>query len=86
MATSMKVEDRLDGANNFRAWKHGVTVILEEHDLLDYVEQDLPEPEGVEEKTKFRKERAKVKRILTESIKEFLISMNLGHLKPSLMP
>lgn len=73
MAASMKVEDRLDGENNLRAWKYRVTVILEEHDLLDNVEHDLPKPEEVQEKTKFRKERAKVKRILNESIKYNLI-------------
>lgn len=73
MVASMKVEDRLDGANNFKAWKHRVTAILEEFDLLDYVEKDLPEPEGDEEKTRFRKERAKVKRIITESFKDNLI-------------
>jgi len=49
-----------------------VTVILEEFDLLDHVEKDIPEPEG-DEKTKLMKEQAKVKRILTESIKDNLI-------------
>jgi len=45
----MKVEDRLDGANNFRAWKLRIYVILEEYDLQDFVELDLPDPEGEEE-------------------------------------
>jgi len=44
MAGSMKVEDRLDGGNNFRAWKNKISVILEEYDLIDFVEQYLPEP------------------------------------------
>ena len=69
----MKVEDRLDGANNFRAWKLRITVILEEFDLQDFVELDLPEPEGEEELVKFRKDRARVRRILIESIKDNLI-------------
>ena len=50
-----------------------IFVILEEYDLQDFVEQDLPEPEGAEEKSRFRKDRAKVRRILTESIKYNLI-------------
>jgi hypothetical protein len=70
---AMKVEDRLDGANNFRAWKLRITVILEEFDLQDFVELDLPEPEGEEELVKFRKDRARVRRILIESIKDNLI-------------
>ena len=64
----MKVEDRLDGANNFRAWKLRISVILEE-----YVESDLPDLEGEEELVKFRKDRARVRRILIESIKDNLI-------------
>lgn len=82
MAASMKVEDRLDGANNFRAWKHIITMILEEHDLIDYVEKDFLEPEGDEQKTKFIKERAKVRRILTESIKDNLIPYITEHKTP----
>jgi len=34
------------------------------------VEQYLPELEGVEERSKFKKDRDKVRRILTESIKD----------------
>jgi len=45
---------------------------LEEIDLLDY-EKDLSKPHRDEEKTKFKKEQAKVKRILAESIKDNLI-------------
>jgi hypothetical protein len=45
MSTSMRVEDRLDGADNFRSWKHRVLLILEENDILDYVMKTLPEPE-----------------------------------------
>ena len=41
---AMKVEDRLDGANNFRAWKLRISVILEEYDLQGFVESDLPDP------------------------------------------
>ena len=69
----MKVEDRLDGANNFRAWKLRISVILEEYDLQGFVESDLPDPEGEEELVKFRKDRDRVRRILIESIKDNLI-------------
>jgi hypothetical protein len=39
MSTSMRVEDRLDGADNFRSWKKKVLLILEENDLSDYVKK-----------------------------------------------
>jgi hypothetical protein len=80
MSTNMRVEDRLDGADNFRSWKHRVLLILEENDLLDYVMKTLPEPEDEEAKAKFRKNEVKAKRILTDSIKDHLIP-NVSELK-----
>ena len=42
--TSMKVEDRIDRASNFHAWKTRVLIIIEENDLLNLVE-GVPKPE-----------------------------------------
>jgi hypothetical protein len=61
MSTSMRVEDRLDGEDNFRYWKHRVLLILEENDLLDHVKKVLPEPEQEEAKEKFKKTERKPK-------------------------
>jgi hypothetical protein len=44
MITGMRVEDRMDGADNFRSWKHGALFIIEENELLDHVKIVLPEP------------------------------------------
>jgi hypothetical protein len=80
MSTNMRVEDRLDGADNFRSWKHKVLLILEENELLDHIKQMLPEPEEEDAKAKFRKNEVKAKRILTDSIKDHLIP-NVSKLK-----
>jgi hypothetical protein len=45
MSTGMRVEDRLDGVDNFRSWKHRKQLILEENELLDDIKKMLPEPE-----------------------------------------
>jgi hypothetical protein len=45
----------LEGATNFRAWKIKLLLILEENDLLDYINQDIPEPVEDEEKVKHKK-------------------------------
>jgi hypothetical protein len=79
MSTSMRLEDRLNGENNFRSWKHRV-LILEENELLDHIMQMLPEPEEEDAKAKFRKNEVKAKRILTDSIKDHLIP-NVSKLK-----
>ena len=76
----MRVEDRLDGADNFRSWKHRVLLILEENELLDHIKKMLREPEDEEAKEKFKKNEVKAKRILTDSIKDHLIP-NVSKLK-----
>ena len=89
MSTSMRVEDRLDGADNFRSWKHRIQLILEENELLDHVKKMLPEPEGEEAKAKFKKNEVKAKRrILIDSIKDHLIPnvSELRHRRRCLIP
>ena len=39
----MKVEHRLDGSN-FSSWKSRVLLILEENDLLKFVNENVPKP------------------------------------------
>jgi hypothetical protein len=78
MITNMRVEDRLDGADNFRSWK--ILLILEENELLDDVKQVLPEPEEEDAKAKYKKNEIKAKRILIDSIKDHLIP-NVSELK-----
>ena len=41
----MKVEDHLDGASYFISWKSRVLLILEENDLLKFVNEKVLEPE-----------------------------------------
>jgi hypothetical protein len=62
----MRVEDNLDGGDNFRSWKNRVLLILEENDLLYLVMKDLPKPEDEEAKAKFKKNKVKAKRILID--------------------
>ena len=47
----MKVEDCLDGATNFISWKPRVLLILEENDLLKFVNEKVPELEAKEDKS-----------------------------------
>jgi hypothetical protein len=55
----MRVEDRIDGAENFRSWKQIILLILEENELLDHVKQVLPEPEEEEAKERHKKNEIK---------------------------
>ena len=70
---NMKVEDCLEGASNFIPWKSRVLLLLEENDLLQFVKAKVPEPEAEEDKPCWRKDDAKARRILVDSIRDSLV-------------
>ena len=73
MTNHTKVEDKLEGADNFWAWKYRISLILEGNDLDKYVNEEVPEPEGEEEKENHKKNMIRAKRIIADSIKDNLI-------------
>ena len=46
MAPSIKLDEKLEGAENFWAWKYMIMLILQENDLDDFVKEEVLEPEG----------------------------------------
>lgn len=73
MAPSTKLDEKLEGVDNFRAWKYRVMLVLEENDLEGFIETDILEPVEEETKAKHKKSPVKVKRIIADSIKDHLI-------------
>ena len=74
MMNHPKVEDKLEGADNFRAWKYRISLILEENDLDKYVNVWVLEPKGEESKENQKKSMIRDKRIIVYSIKDNLIA------------
>ena len=73
MTINTKLDEKLEGVDNFRAWKYRVMLVLEENDLEGFIEVDIPEPDGDEDKAKYKKSLVKAKRIIADSIKDHLI-------------
>jgi hypothetical protein len=73
MTTSTKLGEKLEGVDDFRALKYRVMLILEENDLVSFVEQDIEELEEDVAKAKYKKDLIKTKRIVVDSIKNHLI-------------
>jgi hypothetical protein len=75
MATliSVRAEDRLEGASNFNVWKLRIMNILQEHDLEQYVTSMMEEPTSNTRRATFRKNQAKTKRIIFDSVKESIM-------------
>jgi hypothetical protein len=45
MTYSMKSENKLEGASNFRAWKIRIDFILAKNKVLDIVKENIVEPQ-----------------------------------------
>ena len=41
MAPSTKLEDKLEGIENYRAWKYKIGLILKENDLEKYIKDEV---------------------------------------------
>ena len=44
MKNNTKLDENIEGPENFRAWKYKVMLILEEHDLKGYIKEEVQEP------------------------------------------
>ena len=72
MAHQTQLDDKLMGVDNFRAWKYKISLILEENDLDQCINKEVPYP-GDETKDIHKNNLVKVKRIIADSIKDHLI-------------
>ena len=73
MLSSTKLDEKLDRLDNYRAWKYKISLVLEENDLSDYVQEDVAETEDEEAKVKYKKNLVRAKRILADCVKDHLI-------------
>ena len=64
MTKNTNLDENIEGAENFRAWKYRIMFILEEHDLDGFIKEDVKEREGEETKEKHKNDMIKVKRII----------------------
>jgi hypothetical protein len=70
MSASVNLVDKLEGVENFRAWKYRIGFILEENDLARFIKEEVSESVNAAEKTKHQKDTIRAKRIIADSIKD----------------
>jgi hypothetical protein len=82
MAIGLRVEDKLDGATNFGAWKERMIFLLQENELWDIVENTTTHPVVVPTDATllaaFTKKSIKAKRFILDAIKDHLIPHLMG--------
>ena len=49
------LDEKLEGDENFRAWKYRIMLILQENDLHKFMKEEVKEPEEAEAKSKHKK-------------------------------
>jgi hypothetical protein len=81
MTYSMKLENKLDGASKFRAWKTRIGLILSKNKVLDIVKGKIVEPKFEEGKEK-EPQNIDSMSIILDSIKYHLIPY-ISHLDSS---
>ena len=80
MATTLRLEDRLDGAGNFVPWKARLVLILEENELWDEVVNNttanlivVPTSIDAQALFAFNKKDIKIRRIILDAVKDHVI-------------
>jgi len=68
MTSNTKLDEKLEGVDNFRAWKYRIM-----NDLDKYVEGEVEEPKEEEAKVRHKKEMIRANKIIADSIKDHLI-------------
>ena len=48
MSHHTKLDEKLEGFDNFQDWKYRISLVLEENELDSYINEEVPVPEGDE--------------------------------------
>ena len=72
-STSLRFEDRLDGASNLLSWKVRLTLLLEENDLWDIVKDVATPPTDPQRLIAHNMREVKAKQMILDAIKDHLI-------------
>ena len=73
MSHHTKLDENIEGDDNFQAWKYRISLVLEENELESYISGEVPAPEEDEAKALHNKNLIMAKRIISDSIKDHLI-------------
>ena len=82
MSHHTKLDENLEGADNFWALTYRISLVLEENELDSYIHEEVRVPEGYEAKALHNKNMVMEKRIITDSIKDHLIPQGSSLKRP----
>ena len=68
MSHHTKLDEKIKGVDNFRAWKYRISLVLEENELDSYINEEVPTLEGDEDKALHKKKLVMAKRIISDHL------------------
>jgi hypothetical protein len=82
LVSQMRENDRIDGASNWSPWKTRITLVLEDLELWDIVQDTMviptaPAPSPLLD-ADFRKKNIKAKRTICDAVRDHIISHLIG--------
>jgi hypothetical protein len=66
MSASTKLSDKLEGVENFHAWKYKIGLILEDNDPAKFIKENVPEPEEDAFKEKYKKDMVRANHLIPQ--------------------
>ena len=79
MAMFLRIEEKLDGIPNYVVWKDKIQTVFEEAIVWDIVRQEVEPLTVAEELAELKKNNAKAKRILMDSLKDHVVPQVRGN-------
>ena len=73
MSHHTKLDENIEGDDNFRAWKYRISLVPEENELDSYISEEVLVAEGDEAKALHKMKLVMDKRIIADSIKDHLV-------------
>ena len=79
MTYTIRPEDRFDGKEHFVAWKFRIMMILEDRDVILFVDKDSKQPNVDPHKTIWIKGNRKAMQIILDGVKNEIVPMLMKH-------
>ena len=86
MSHHTKLDENIEGDDNFLGWKHIISLFLEENELDTYISGEVPVPKGDEAKSLHKKNLVKAKTMIVDSITLYHKCLPLIHLRICYIP
>eukprot|EP00253_Pinus_taeda_P025074 PITA_25074 len=83
--TGLQLEYALEGSTNYIAWKDNMEAVLDDNELKEFKETDVPKPIDDTQADAWQKKTAKCRRILLEGMKDHIVSSLHRKATPYLM-